>query len=111
MGILRYEPIWKDILHQDVFMKLRELQNFPLETFEFPHLLWALTLYDYAVAYKQQSIPPEICLESLMPLYFGRVCSGARATAQMDVREVEVYFEEQCRVFEETKPWLTRLWN
>ena len=92
-------------------MKLRELQNFSLETFEFPHLLWALILYDYAVAFKVQTVPLETCLESLMPLYSGRVCSGARATANMDVKEVEVYFEDQCRVFEETKPWLTRLWN
>jgi hypothetical protein len=29
----------------------------------------------------------------------------------MDVREVEVYVEEQCRVFEETKPWLSKLWS
>jgi glycosyltransferase involved in cell wall biosynthesis len=110
-GFLRFEPIWKSILHQDVLMKLRELQNFSLETFEFPHLLWALILYDYAVAFKRETVPLETCLESLMPLYFGRVCSGARATANMDVREVEVYFEELCRVFEETKPWLMRLWT
>ena len=95
MGFLRFEPIWKDIFHQDVFMKLRELQNFSLETFEFPHLLWALILYDYAVAFKRETVPPETCLESLMPLYSGRVCSGARATANMDVKEVEVYFEDQ----------------
>ena len=45
------------------------------------------------------------------PLYFGRVCSGAGATAHMDVNEVEVYFEDRRRVYEETKPWVTRLWN
>jgi len=111
MGFLRFEPIWKGILHQDVLMKLRELQNFSLETFEFPHLLWALILYDYAIAFKEETVPPETCLESLMPLYFGRVCSGAHATTNLDVKEVEVYFEEQCRVFEETKPHLERLWQ
>lgn len=94
-----------------MFRKIWEIQDLALETFEFPHLLWALTLYDYAVAFRRETVPHETCLESLMPLYFGRVCSGARSTENMDVREVEVYSEEQCRVFEETKPWLTRIWN
>ena len=110
-GFLRFEDVWKQILHQDVFMKIWEIQALSLETFEFPHLLWALTLYDYAVAFRRETVPRETCLESLMPLYLGRICSGARSTENMDVREVEVYSEEQCRVFEETKPWLTRIWN
>jgi len=110
-GFLRFEDVWRQILHQDVFMKIWELHGLSLESFEFPNLLWTLTLYDYAVAFRRETVPRETCLESLMPLYFGRVCSGARSTANMDLREVEVHVEEQCRVFEETKPWLTRLWG
>ncbi len=110
-GFDRFEETWKQVLHQDVFMKIRELKNLSLEAFEFPHLLWALILYDFAAAFRSEAVPREICLESLMPLYCGRVFSGARGTANMDVREMEVYVEEQCRVFEETKPWLTRLWE
>jgi glycosyltransferase involved in cell wall biosynthesis len=110
-GFLPFEDVWKQILHRDVFTKIWEIQDVSLDAFEFPHLLWALILYDYAAAFRRETVPRETCLESLMPLYFGRVCSGGRATAHMDVREVEVYIEEECRVFEETKPWLTRLWR
>jgi glycosyltransferase involved in cell wall biosynthesis len=110
-GFLQFEDVWKQILHQDVFMKIWEIRDSSLDTFEFPHLLWALTLYDYAAAFRKETVPRETCLESLMPLYFGRVCSGARSTEDMDVREIEVYVEDQCRVFEETKAWLTRLWH
>jgi glycosyltransferase involved in cell wall biosynthesis len=110
-GFLRFEDMWKQILHQDVFMKIWEILDLSLETFEFPHLLWALTLYDYTAAFRQETVPRETCIESLMPLYLGRVCSEARATANMDVREVEVHIEDQCRVFEETKPWLMTLWQ
>ena len=110
-GFLRFEEVWKHILHHDVFMKIWEIRDLSLESFEFPHLLWALTLYDYAVAFRRETVPRETCLESLTPLYFGRVCSGVRLTEHMDVREVEVYIEEQCKVFEETNPWLTRMWN
>jgi hypothetical protein len=110
-GFLRFENVWKTILHRDVLTKIWEIQDLSLDTFEFPHLLWALILYDYTAAFRRETVPRETCLESLMPLYFGRVSSGARATAHMDAREVEVYIEEECRVFEETKPWLTRLWS
>jgi hypothetical protein len=110
-GFLRFREIWKQVLHQDLFGKVREIQNLPLEAFEFPNLLWALILYDYATAFRRETVPREACLESLMPLYFGRICSGARITAHMDVRGVEVYVEEQCRIFEETKPWLNVLWR
>jgi glycosyltransferase involved in cell wall biosynthesis len=110
-GFPRFENVWKQILHQDVFMKIWEIQELSMEDLEFPHLLWALTLYDYAAAFRRGTVSQETCLESLMPLYFGRVCSGARTMAHMDVREVEVYMEDQCRVFEETKPWLMRLWQ
>ena len=109
-GFLRFEDVWRQVLHQDVFMKIWEIRDSPQESFEFPHLLWALTLYDYAAAFRRETVPRETCLESLMPLYCGRVCSGARSTTNMDLREVEIYVEEQCKVFEETKPWLTRLW-
>jgi hypothetical protein len=51
-----------------VFMKIWEILDLPLETFEFPHLLWALTLYDYTAAFRQETVPREICIESLMPL-------------------------------------------
>jgi len=110
-GFIQYKRIWEQLLHQDLFMKIREMQSFPLETFEFPRLLWTLILYDFAVAFRRKTVPPETCLESLMPLYFGRVCSDARTTVNMDLREMEIYVEEQCKVFEETKPWLEKLWR
>lgn len=110
-GFLRFGEVWKEVLHQDVFEKVREIEHLSLETFEFPHLLWALILYDYTMAFRLETVPRDICLESLMPLYFGRVCSAGRLTANLDTRGVEVYVEEQCKVFEETKPWLTQLWR
>lgn len=110
-GLARFQSVWKQILHRDVYWKLQEISGSPMENFEFPHLLWALTLYDYAVAFKRKTLPPERCMESLLPLYSGRVCSVAHATAHMDLREMEVYIEDQCRVFEETKQWLKQLWR
>ncbi len=109
-GFVRFDKAWRQILHQDLYLKIWEIKDLSLETFEFPHLLWALILYDFAVAHRSGTVDPETCLASLIPLYLGRISSYAREMARMTPREVEVYVEDQCRIFEETKPHLKRLW-
>ena len=110
-GFARFEPFWAKILHRDVFEKLQEVHQIPAERFEFPPLVWALTLFDYAWAYKHQKAKPDMLMESLLPLYFGQTCSSALATAHMAINQVEVFVDDLCRVFEETKPYLDYLWD
>ena len=110
-GRLLYERNWEKILHRDVFKKLREVSRFPLETFEFPALMWVLILFDFALDYKQKRTDPDQLFEFLLPLYFGRTCSMALSTSHMGPNQMEVYMDDQCRVFEETKPYLEYLWE
>ena len=110
-GLLLYEKNWERILHGDVFKKLREVSRFPLETFEFPALMWVLILFDFALDFKQRKTDPDQLLEFLLPLYFGRTCSMVLSTSHMNPNQVEVYMDDQCRVFEETKPYLEYLWE
>lgn len=110
-GFARNEPFWEKILHRDVFEKLREVVRIPPERFEFPPLVWALTLFDYAWAYKHKKARPEVLLESLLPLHFGQTYSSALATAHMSVNQVEAHIDDLCRVFEETKHYLDYLWD
>jgi len=107
----RFAPLWKKILQRDVFEKLLEVRKIPLETFEFPALMWALSLFAFALAYKRQPEDAPALMESLFALYLGRTCSTAISTAHMGPQQVEVYLEDQCRVFEETKPYLEYLWQ
>ncbi len=110
-GFPRFEPLWKKILHRDIFEKLREVKKFPLETFEFPALMWALSLFAFALAYKRRAIRMDTLAESLRPLYAGRTCSTVISTSHMSPQKAEVYLDDQCRVFEETKPYLEYLWE
>lgn len=107
----RFEPLWKGILHQDVFDKLREVRRIPMEIFEFPALMWTLALFSFALTYKAGAMNAETLTRCLFPLYLGRTCSTALSTAHMNPQEAEVYLEDQCRVFEETKPYLEYLWE
>jgi hypothetical protein len=110
-GFSLFGSLWKKILHQDVFTKLQEVREFPMEGFDFPTLLWALILFDYALAHKKGEINPSELIESLMPVYLGRTCSTSLTTAHMSTQQVEVYIDDQCRVFEEIKPYLLQQWE
>jgi len=110
-GFKRYKKVWNRVLHLDVQKKLNEVRTFPLDTFEFPALMWVLILFDFALAHKQETLETGDLMNALFPLYLGRVCSGALSTAHMDPKQVEVYIDDQCRVFEETKPYLDYLWE
>ncbi len=110
-GFPKFEELWKEILHQDVLIKLQEVKESPYETFEFPMLLWAQILYDFAVAFKRKLTDLNQLMESLSPLYFGQTCSYAISTAALDSQQVEEYIDDQCRIFEETKPYLHQRWE
>ena len=110
-GFPRFEELWRRILHRDVFEKLMEVKKIHPDRFEFPALVWALVLFDYAWAYKNKKASQQVLMESLLPLYFGQTCSSAIATAHMSVNQVEVYIDDLCRVFEETKSYLDYLWE
>ncbi len=107
----RFESLWKEVLHRDVYEKLREVKKISLETFEFPALMWTLSLFAFALAYKRKPESVDALVECLLALYMGRTCSTAISTSHMSSQQAEVYLEDQCRVFEETKPYLEYLWE
>lgn len=109
-GFGRFARLWKRICRRDVFHKLDELTTCSFERFEFPTLLWTLILFDCALARHRDRVEEAPLLESLMTLYFGVTCSNARATAGMNPQQVEVYVEDQCAIFEDTKRYLLDGW-
>jgi hypothetical protein len=50
-------------------------------------------------------------LESLMPLYLGKVLSFVKKTERMSVQQAEEYIENECMIFEENKPQLVKSWE
>jgi hypothetical protein len=81
-----------------------------LTGFEFPANLWAETLIDFAVAYKNCDNGKDAILESLIPMYFGRTCSFVLASEPLTIQQAEELIEEQCEVFEYSKPYLLNQW-
>ena len=46
-----------------------------------------------------------------MPLYNGKVASFVLKAKEMSSRQAEELVEEQCRAFEESKPYLRDVWK
>jgi hypothetical protein len=68
-------------------------------------------LVDYAVAYRDTVVDEAELLNSLIPLYFGKTLSFVRKTERMSVQQAEEFIENECMVFEETKPYLLERWD
>ncbi|MFC1835084.1 glycosyl transferase [Thermodesulfobacteriota bacterium] len=108
------EPNWdlyKQFLLPETFDKLEEVVGLPRNGFEFPTALWAKVLYDFACAYRTNTVPKADLLSSLIPLYNGRVLSFVMETEPMNTQQVEELIEDQCLQFEKTKPYLVERWN
>jgi len=109
-GFNQYDKMWKDVLSKDIYMKLHEIKEMKKDVFAFPTDLWARVLYDWAIAYRD-SDDTDSLMDSLIPLYFGKTLSFVKKTEKMTIQQAEAAIEEDCMIFESTKPYLVRKWN
>ncbi len=110
VGVRSQADMYTAILKPECHEKLLEVAGLPREAFEFPTVLWAQVIYDFAWAYKNQVFPHEDLLTGLMPLFYGKTLSFVLETEAMNTHQVEEIIEEQCLQFEKTKPYLLERW-
>ncbi|KMY66724.1 glycosyl transferase [Desulfocarbo indianensis] len=110
-GFKQQHGLWAKILSESIMNKVDEIEHLPPEQFDFPVQLWAKVLFDYALAYRDKVVEEEELLSSLIPLYFGKTLSFVRKTERMSVQQAEEFIENECMVFEETKPYLLERWD
>jgi len=103
--------IYEQTLTEDVCGKTKEIAGLSYAQFELPPALWAKIVYDFALGFHLNTVPRDALIQAFVPLYFGRTGSYVRTTQGMELRVVEDYIEEQCLVFEETKPYLVERWE
>jgi hypothetical protein len=109
-GVRTQGDLYSAILKPECLEKLLEAASLPRERFEFPTVLWAKIMYDFAWAHKNEICPHEDLLTGLMPLFHGKTLSFILETEAMNTHQVEELLEEQCLQFEKTKPYLLERW-
>jgi len=110
-GFEQYSQIWKDVLSRDVYKKLLEIKGMKKDVFAFPTDLWARVLYDWAVAYRDAITDQDLLMDSMIPLYFGKTLSFVKKTKKMTIQQAEEAIEDDCIIFEMTKPYLIQKWK
>lgn len=111
-GFDRYHEMWEGIFDQTICPKLQEIRSLGFQHFSFPTQTWARILFDSAVAYRTMSPEQRIeLLDSLLPLYLGKVLSFVKKTERMSLQQAEEYIENECTIFEENKPYLVKAWE
>jgi glucosylglycerate synthase len=73
--------------------------------------LWARVVLDFACAFKKHPLSSRQLLQSLTPLYLGRVASFVQETQSLGSVRVEEDIERLCLAFEALKPYLIRQWD
>ena len=101
---------WQAVMTPEVFSKLTEVAGLSTDQFDFPTDLWARVLFDFAIAFRDKNHGENRLLDSLQPLYYGKVLSYVSKVENMSTQQAEEHVEDQCLVFEQTKPYLLRRW-
>jgi hypothetical protein len=110
-GFAQYHGLWESLLDSKTFNKLGEVRNLPLAHFSLPSELWARIVFRYAVAYKHEVSNRRALLESLLPIFQGKVLSFVKKTERMSIQQAEEYIENESMIFEEMKSYLVADWR
>ncbi len=110
-GFQENEDLWRQVFDAAAWNKLDEIRRMPYEQFTFPSQTWAALLFDTACAYQRMTPQErERLLDSLIPLYLGKVVAFVKRTERLSVQQAEDTVEQTCAVFEESKPYLVDRW-
>lgn len=110
LGLQELKTIWGHALSSKVLEQLECLGNLAPHDFHFPPGLWVRVLHDFALAYQRRVMDRGHLLQSLTPLYMGRVASFVLETATAGADEVEALHENNCLLFESMKSELVKRW-
>jgi hypothetical protein len=109
-GLPSCGKVWEQVLSPEVFSKLVEIFEMKKPVFDFPTDLWARILFDSAVSYRDRVCDLDLLIDSLLPLYSGKTFAFVKKTSRLSARQAEEAIEEDCMVFEMTKPYLVQRW-
>lgn len=113
-GCLELEEVWRLALQPQTYQCVHSLgcpSGAGTPGFRFDDDLWTRVIIDFSCAYKKHPLARSHLLQSLTPLYLGRVASFVLENENVESAEVEQKIECLCLSFESLKPYLKAQWN
>lgn len=111
IGWIEYRSLWQQILTPDNLSWLEALAALPPDRFYFPCDLWTKIVYDYAVVFNKGEGDPQQVIDSLLPLYQGRLAAFTQEVAGLSVVGYEGTVAAQVVEFEEQRAYLKNRWQ
>jgi len=110
-GFEQYGKVWEKIIPKPELINFSKTKKLSKEQFYYPSDLWARILFSFAIAYRNNELPREQIIESMVPFYHSRILSFVNKTNHMGIKECEEYFESINRIFENEKYYLIKRWD
>jgi glycosyltransferase involved in cell wall biosynthesis len=110
-GFDNYGELWEKIVPGPELKEVSGTKNCRKDEFYYSSDLWARILFGFAIAYRNNEIPREDIIESMIPFYHSRILSFVNKTIDMGTKECEEYFESINRIFESEKYYLIKRWD
>lgn len=112
MGLANFGGVWKNIIEEQDFKVIQGLARIKNgDHFFMPIDTWVRIVYRYAGAFHATARQRFKVLDTLTPLYYGRVGSLVNELRDKTQAEAERHFEERALVFEEMKDYLIEIWK
>lgn len=111
IGWIEYRSLWQQILTPDNLAWLEAVAALPPDRFYFPCDLWTKIVYDYAVVFNKGECDPQQVIDSLLPLYQGRLAAFTQEIAGLSVVGHEGTVAAQAVEFEEQRAYLQNRWQ
>lgn len=110
-GFDKHGKLWEKIIPQPELIEINKIKKLSKERFYYHSDLWARILFNFAIAYRNNELPRDKIVESMIPFYHSRILSFVNKTQHMGIKECEEYFESIVRVFEREKYYLIKRWD
>ncbi|MBU1183930.1 MAG: cell wall biosynthesis glycosyltransferase, partial [Proteobacteria bacterium] len=112
VGMSNFGSVWKNIIEEQDFKIVHDLARIKNgEQFSMPIDTWVRIVYRYAGAFHATPRQRFKVLDTLTPLYYGRVGSLVNELKDKTQQEAELHFEEQALAFERMKDYLIEIWE
>ena len=111
VGFKQFGAFWKDILDSDSYYDLKKASKMGAKDFALPTGTWVRILYELAATFHYWPVNRNKLVDLMIPLYYARVASFMRETAEMDSSEAENVVEESAGAFEKEKSYLLKMWD
>lgn len=111
LGWIEYRALWQRILTSEHLAHLESLATLPPDRFYFPSDLWARIVFDFAVVFNKGEDDPNQIVQSLFPIYQGRLAAFWQEIAGLSLVAREGTIAAQAVEFEESRSYLKERWQ